>query len=230
MTTQPPMSQNGPELPGPPRPPLDAPNSYSESPANSRAKPLKAKPFIWVTALMVTMVLGGVMVSANNNAQSTTPPPASASKTTSNTGETTGQTASKTATKTPPATSAPAKKDYQSISSRTFKLLAKDPDSYISKTYVIFGEITQFDAATGTDAFRANTGPQKLRITYGYVDYSQNSVMNGTDSELTKLVEGDCFEAKVTVLGSYSYDTQVGGNTTVPLFQVDSISVYGSTD
>jgi len=32
----------------------------------------------------------------------------------------------------------------------------------------------------------------------------------------------------VTSLGSYDYDTQSGGSTTVPLFQVDSIAHKGS--
>ena len=32
----------------------------------------------------------------------------------------------------------------------------------------------------------------------------------------------------VVVLGSYSYDTQVGGNTTVPQFQVNKITRKGS--
>lgn len=102
-------------------------------------------------------------------------------------------------------------------------------DTHIGMTYVIYGEIIQFDAATGTDAFRADTGPKKLRISYGYVNYGQNAILSGASSMLAKLVEGDWFSAKVTVLGSYSYDTQMGGNTTVPLFQVDSIKIYGST-
>lgn len=73
-----------------------------------------------------------------------------------------------------PAT--PAKKNYKKLSSRQFKLMVKDPDAYIGKNYTIFGEVTQFDAATGTDTFRADTGPKKLRITYGFVDYSQKLV------------------------------------------------------
>jgi hypothetical protein len=32
----------------------------------------------------------------------------------------------------------------------------------------------------------------------------------------------------VAVVGSYSYATQIGGNTTVPLLEVDSISITGS--
>jgi hypothetical protein len=123
-----------------------------------------------------------------------------------------------------------AKKVYRKLSSRAFKQVAKDPDSYIGKTYYVYGEITQFDSATGVDTFRADLGYKKLRISYGFVNYSQNAILTGTESRLKKYVEGDCFTAKVTVLGSYSYDTQIGGNTTVPSFQVDSISRYGSTD
>ena len=72
--------------------------------------------------------------------------------------------------------------------------------------------------------------PTKLRVSYGYVDHDQNTILTGQESKLKKLVEGDRFTAKVTVLESYSDDTQAGGNTTVPSLQVDSISVYDCTD
>jgi len=129
-----------------------------------------------------------------------------------------------------PVVTPAAKKVYTHLTSRAFKQLTKDPDSYIGKTYYVYGEITQFDAATGTEMFRADVGPKKLRMSYGFVDYPQNSFLNGSESRLKKYVEGDLFTAKVTVLGAYSYDTQAGGNTTVPSFQVDSITRYGSTD
>jgi hypothetical protein len=35
---------------------------------------------------------------------------------------------------------------------------------------------------------------------------------------------------RVTTLGSFTYDTQIGGNTTVPWFSVDRISRKGSCD
>ncbi len=47
---------------------------------------------------------------------------------------------------------------------------------------------------------------------------------------LGSVVKGDVFEAQVIVGGSFSYDTQIGGNTTVPKFEIVSINVYGSTD
>jgi hypothetical protein len=41
------------------------------------------------------------------------------------------------------------------------------------------------------------------------------------------IVEDDVFRASVTVLGKMDYDTQIGGNTTVPLLEVNSIKVIG---
>ena len=38
---------------------------------------------------------------------------------------------------------------------------------------------------------------------------------------------GRCFPAWVTVLGKIDYDTQIGGNTTVPLLEINSIQVIG---
>jgi hypothetical protein len=52
--------------------------------------------------------------------------------------------------------------------------------------------------------------------------------MRGDESDLDDLVEGDVFKSSVTVLGHLSYDTQVGGNTTVPELQVGKIKVIGS--
>jgi hypothetical protein len=203
--------------------------------ATKRANPLTSKPFIGIAGLVAGLVLGSAIGSAGNDHASTTATPtvatsaptAPAAPATSAPAEPSSEPS--TEPSSDPTTTPPTKKDYPGLSSRKFKLLVKDPDSYIGQTYTIYGEITQFDAATGTDTFRADTGAKKLKISYGYVDYPQNSFLSGDESQLKKLVEGDCFTAKVTVLGSFSYDTQSGGNTTVPLFQVDSIKVYGST-
>lgn len=128
-------------------------------------------------------------------------------------------------------TTAPAKTttQYNAISARDFKLLAKDPDAYAGKTYKIYGEVTQFDSATGTDTFRANTGATKASPDEWYA-YEQNTILDGDETMLSKVVEDDLFEAKVVVEGAYSYDTQIGGSTTVPRFRVIAITVYGSSN
>jgi hypothetical protein len=115
------------------------------------------------------------------------------------------------------------------ISSRSFAKLVKNPDAYAGRHYYIYGTVTQFDAATGTDAFLADTGAKKLYPEYGFVEYSQNAFFQGDASDLTDVVEGDVFMAVVEVVGSYSYDTQAGGNTTVPEFRVQRITRYAST-
>jgi hypothetical protein len=61
----------------------------------------------------------------------------------------------------------------------------------------------------------------------GYVSYPTNTVLDGDAGALSPVVENDLFTAKVTVTGSLSYDTQIGGSTTVPELQVDSITVTG---
>lgn len=145
-------------------------------------------------------------------------------------GGTTASTAGNSSSAPAPTSTWTAPQSYEKISVRDFKLLAKDPDSFIGKGYIIYGEVTQFDSATGNDHFRANTGPEMKEVTYGFADYDQNSVLSGDPATLTEVVEGDLFEAKVIGAGSYSYDTQIGGNTTVPQFRVAEISVYGNTD
>ena len=124
-------------------------------------------------------------------------------------------------------TAPPAPKDYAAISARDFKLLAKDPDAYAGKAYTIYGYVSQFDSATGTEGFRANTGATKVKASSWY-EFDQNSVLTGDEDVLAEIVEDDLFQAKVVVTGSYSYDTQIGGSTTVPSFAVQEITVYGS--
>ncbi|MEU8080731.1 hypothetical protein AB0B31_35395 [Catellatospora citrea] len=116
----------------------------------------------------------------------------------------------------------PTKPVYKSLSARDWKLIAKDPDSYIGKTYIVYGVVTQFDAATGEDTFRADISHKNMAHSY---EYDTNTLLAGLTTQLKNVVEDDEFRANVTVMGSYSYDTQIGGSTTVPLLQVDSIRI-----
>jgi hypothetical protein len=55
-----------------------------------------------------------------------------------------------------------------------------------------------------------------------------NAFFNGDASRLADFVQDDVVYMKVLSMGSISYDTQNGGNTTVPLFEIVSISRKGS--
>jgi len=126
-----------------------------------------------------------------------------------------------------PSASAPAV-TYRALTARTWAQIAKDPDAHAGESYIVYGEVTQFDAATGQSAFRADVGGvRQYPDDVGYVSYPTNTVLDGDAGALSPVVENDLFTAKVTVTGSLSYDTQIGGSTTVAELQVDSITVTG---
>lgn len=105
---------------------------------------------------------------------------------------------------------------YKPLTEREFALLAKDPDAHKGELVAIYGEVTQFDAATGTEAFRADTGP--LPPDSGEY-YLQNSLVSVQDpSTVAEVVEDDVLKMYVEVAGAHTYETQMGGETTVPLF------------
>lgn len=176
-----------------------------------------------VAAIVTTLSLaacGTSTPSATPTVTVTAQPEASTTPTpTPTTGTPTPTSAKPTPTKAP---------SYKTLTARQWAKIAKDPDAYIGKTFIVYGEVTQFDSATGTDTFRADVA-HKNTTTYGFFE-GDNTMLTGYEDDLADVVEGDLFRAKVTVAGSYSYDTQVGGNTTVPMLVVDSIKVIGSTD
>jgi hypothetical protein len=114
---------------------------------------------------------------------------------------------------------------YATLSSRNWAKVVKAPDNYIGKGYKLWGCISQFDAATGAGSFRAETSYRKE--SYWYSE-GTNAFFNGSEDGLADFVQDDVLAMDVMSLGSYSYDTQNGGNTTVPLFLVMKIKRVGS--
>ena len=49
-------------------------------------------------------------------------------------------------------------------------------------------------------------------------------------SQLQNVVQGDLVSIKATVIGSYEYETTMGGQMTVPQLHVDKITVTGHTN
>jgi hypothetical protein len=131
-------------------------------------------------------------------------------------------------TTTKPTTTKPAPPPkpvvYKKLTKREWAKIAKSPDSHVGETITVYGVVTQFDAATGQDGFRADVDSMRHADSF---EYPTNTVFQqeAAGGLLDDLVQGDFFTAKVRVVGSYSYDTQIGGNTTVPSLEVVSINV-----
>jgi hypothetical protein len=132
---------------------------------------------------------------------------------------------------TPVATAAPTPKptavEYKKLSDRSWQLIVKNPDKYMGRTYQIWGCITQFDAATGPDTFRAQASNKNRE--YWYSD-GDNALFTGDEARLESFVQDDVVSMNVLMLGAYTYDTQVGGSTTVPWFSVARINRRGSCE
>jgi hypothetical protein len=126
----------------------------------------------------------------------------------------------------PPTTVAvgPAK----TITEREWQLIAKNPAAHIGKRVIVYGHVTQFDSATGTEAFRANVDGVPHKPRYGFVDYETNTFLVGDATTLANLVQGDLFKAEVTVAGAYSYQSTLGATLTAPNLLVTNIDVTGN--
>lgn len=126
---------------------------------------------------------------------------------------------------TPKPTPEPKPVSYAKLTARAWAQVVKDPDRYIGRAYQLWACVWQFDSATGADSFlaQASYGRQE----YWYSD-GKDAAFIGTESALGDVVEDDVVFMRAIVLGSYTYDTAIGGSNTVPSFAVRSISVKGS--
>lgn len=128
---------------------------------------------------------------------------------------------------TPAPTPKPAKVEYKKLSDRSWQKVVKAPDSYIGRTYQVWACISQFDAATGLDTFRGEASNKNCE--YWYLD-GDNALFTGDEDQLADFVQEDVVVMNVMTLGSFSYSTQIGGETTVPWFDVVKITRKGSCD
>jgi hypothetical protein len=114
------------------------------------------------------------------------------------------------------------------ITARSWQLIAKDPAAHVGEHVIIYGHVTQFDAATGTTGFRADVDGIAHKPSYGYVNYPTNTVLIGDPAQLANLVQGDLFKAEAVVVGPYTYATTMGGQLTAPQMAVTQVTVTGS--
>lgn len=117
--------------------------------------------------------------------------------------------------------------NFQSIDASAWDLIARDPDDAEGETIVVFAEVTQFDAATGTDTFRANVGADRPAAEF---ELETNTILSGEAAVLDEVVAGDILKVHAVVAGAVDYDTQLGGSTTVPLLAVAKVENIGFAD
>ncbi|MGW0810815.1 DUF4190 domain-containing protein [Nonomuraea sp. NPDC002799] len=108
--------------------------------------------------------------------------------------------------------------DYRKLTARGFAKLAKNPDAYAGRRFVLYGEVYQFDDFTGTGSFMATSG-------HAATTTEENSVFYGDEDLLSDVVEGDKFRAYVTVRGTERYVAVNGNDANAPAFDIARIKV-----
>ncbi|KOS56421.1 hypothetical protein Z051_09400 [Rhodococcus rhodochrous KG-21] len=115
---------------------------------------------------------------------------------------------------------------YEQLSPRDFALIAKDSAAAKNRKIVLYGYVAQFDSVTGANQFRASVDSQQFGSWY---DYDHNVIIKASDRNLiANVVEDDLVTMWVEVDEPITYDTTLGGSTTVPSFKVNMIEVTGS--
>ena len=113
---------------------------------------------------------------------------------------------------------------YEVLGERDYALVVKNPDDHIGRKLLVYGYVAQFDSGTGSTQFRAYTGNAPSSRTY---DFDENTIIQGPDAELSKVVKDDFVAMYVEVRGSLNYSTTMGGATTVPKLYANMIDVTG---
>jgi len=189
----------------------------------------KSKRFGWFGGLALALAAGsallfGVALSAMGNRAMTAEPAATVSATATAT-----QDSSKSSSPSPAKTVQSEPKEPSKtveavkVTERQWAKVVKNPDAYSGQRYIIYGQVTQLDSATGANTFRAETA-HTVTTEYGFYQ-GADTVLTGDKKDLSDLVEGDVFRATVTVIGRFDDDTNMAGNKTVPYLTVDKLKV-----
>lgn len=116
------------------------------------------------------------------------------------------------------------KASYRPVSSRDWQLVAKNPDGHIGELYVVYGRVMQADSAMGSFQIRVNTDGQQVES----YDFDINTVVDAGLASFKEVVEDDLVTMWVSVTGSETYDTTMGGSVTAPKVEANIVEVYGS--
>ena len=142
---------------------------------------------------------------------------------------------------------------YASVSRRRLASIAKHPSDHVREQLVFYGQITEFDSASGVDGFLASGGatqrwPAPMRtgrrssdrwrvvvrctvgtgLTWQRGDWEDE--LRPASEQFAKLLEGDVFKAFVTVAGTKPQVAEGGSVLAVPSFLVDRITVYATAN
>ena len=115
---------------------------------------------------------------------------------------------------------------YWPVSERELANIMRSPGRHKGKKIIIYGEVFQADSVTGRKAMMADVAHANTS-NWGWFDGELSYLTAWSASTLRGMVEGDIFQAKVRVDGTYRYTRVDGGSATIPQFEVTSMTRVG---
>ncbi|KUI22725.1 hypothetical protein AU193_10495 [Mycobacterium sp. GA-1285] len=206
------------------QPAVPWPDGYDDSdPRRGRRNPVVAASLSGGIAVLVLAVgvLVGLQLKGSDPDETTPSSPAPSVVASAPSAPVPSVPQEPTAPRPAPDTTRLDRSTYDSLTAREFALMAKDPDAWARRKIVVYGVITQFDSATGATSFRADTGPAPMTNVY---DFDQNTLVTAYDADMVaNFVEKDRVTMYAEVQGAMTYETQIGGSTTVPSLMANII-------
>ncbi|MEV0889977.1 DUF4190 domain-containing protein [Promicromonospora sp. NPDC050262] len=121
----------------------------------------------------------------------------------------------------------PAPEEFVRLDAAQWESIAKNPDEAQGRAVVVFAEVMQFDGSTGPDRFLAGAGVDQPGSAY---ELETQSVFVAEEALLDGVEAGDVLKIHAVVDGSFTYENQIGGASTVPALTVAKIEDVGLAD
>jgi hypothetical protein len=114
------------------------------------------------------------------------------------------------------------RQSYAAIGEREYGVLARNPDAEKGRRIVVYGYVTQFDSATGSSMFRADTSAVKGGQWY---DFDLNTIVNFDPAMGREVIKGDVVTLYAEITGSRSYTTTLGSSETALVLKANIIDI-----
>lgn len=116
---------------------------------------------------------------------------------------------------------------YESLTERDYALILKDPEASAGRKIVVYGEVIQFDTATGPSRFMASTSAVPIDLDDEYF-FGDRAVVDLADRQLgADVAQDDIVKMYVEVKGTFEYENLLGGEMVVPRLRANIVELVG---
>ncbi|MFZ2529001.1 MAG: hypothetical protein WAX14_15325 [Rhodococcus sp. (in: high G+C Gram-positive bacteria)] len=112
------------------------------------------------------------------------------------------------------------------MTERDYALLLKNPVASAGRKIIVYGEVSQFDTATGPSRFMADTSADPIEGDSYF--FGDSALVDLSDPRIgADVAQGDIVRMYVEVRGTFEYENLLGGEMVVPRLRANIIEPVG---